>query len=206
MTRTLQLLRALAASRAAVAPIAGGAASLKATRVASAVAPAAAVAAARGLHGSAARLGIGSHMSDNDPVVLEKEKQRSLSKEHLPGGGGVPDVEGWSEALASDSEAVVRPARASLTRSATDRRVRILRRGGWGDSWRNLSRCARARALRVRSDAWRARWQVKAERSTVMSVETMTEFTVKRVREQNHDSFIAEEREAAEKEPQGSTG
>lgn len=58
----------------------------------------------------------------------------------------------------------------------------------------------------MRSDAWRAWWQIKAERSTVTSMETMTEFTVKRVREQNHDSIIAEEREAAEKEPQGSTG
>jgi hypothetical protein len=116
MTRTLQLLRALAASRAALAPVAGGAAaSLAGVRSAFSVAPAAAVSAARGLHGSAPRLGIGSHMSDNDPVVLEKEKKRSLAKEHLPGGGGVPDVEGWSEALASDSEAVVRPARFSRT-------------------------------------------------------------------------------------------
>jgi hypothetical protein len=121
MTRTLQLMRALAASRAALAPVAAGAAaSLAATRGAFAVAPAAAVAAARGLHGSASRLGIGSHMSDNDPVVLEKEKQRSLAKEHLPGGGGVPDVEGWSEALASDSEAVVRPASLLADGSATD--------------------------------------------------------------------------------------
>lgn len=122
MTRTLQLMRALAASRAAVAPVAGGAAALlKATRVASAVAPAAAVAAARGLHGSAARLGIGSHMSDNDPVVLEKEKQRNLAKEHLPGGGGTPDAEGWNEALASDSEAVVRPrSRVADARSTAD--------------------------------------------------------------------------------------
>ena len=50
--------------------------------------------------------------------------------------------------------------------------------------------------------------QVKAERSTV-TVETMTEFTIKRNREQNHDPIIAEEEAAAEaaaaKEPQDRT-
>ena len=51
--------------------------------------------------------------------------------------------------------------------------------------------------------------QVKAERSTV-TVETMTEFTIKRTYEQNHDPIIAEEEAAAEdaaaKEPQDRTG
>jgi hypothetical protein len=40
----------------------------------------------------------------------------------------------------------------------------------------------------------------------VTSVETLIDFTIKRVREQNNDSIIAEELEAATKEPQGSTG
>jgi len=94
--RSLQLLNTLASSHAALAPVAGVAG----------VAGASAV--ARSLRSSAVRLGFGSHMSDNDPTVLELEKRRSLSKGKLPGGGGVPDVAGWNEALASDSEAVVR--------------------------------------------------------------------------------------------------
>lgn len=42
--------------------------------------------------------------------------------------------------------------------------------------------------------------QVKAERSTVSSVEAMTAFTVERVSQQNGDPFIAEERIMAERE------
>lgn len=52
------------------------------------------------------------------------------------------------------------------------------------------------------------RGQIKAEQSTVSKVE-MTEFTIRRNREQNHDPLIAEEEAAAEaaaaKEPQDRT-
>jgi len=47
----------------------------------------------------------GSHASDNDPHVLEREKQKNLrghDEEHVPG------VKGWNEHLASDSEAAVK--------------------------------------------------------------------------------------------------
>jgi len=111
MTRALQLLRALAASPA-LAPRAGDAAVALCRPSSASVGGAlffAATAAARGLRGSASRLGMGLHMSDNDPVVLELEKKRNLNKAKLPAGGGMPDVQGWNEALASDSEAVVRP-------------------------------------------------------------------------------------------------
>jgi hypothetical protein len=121
MMHLLQHLRALAASRAALAPAAGVAAFPAAS-----LAAAPASAAARGLRVSATRMGIGSHVSDNDPAVLELEKRRNLSKGALPGGGGVPDVEGWNEALASDSEAVVRPPRA---RAACKRLAEALRPG-----------------------------------------------------------------------------
>ena len=64
---------------------------------------------ARALHASAPRLGFCSEMSDNDPLVLEREKLRNLeAPDTIPGRGGVPDVPGWNEALASDSEAVAR--------------------------------------------------------------------------------------------------
>ena len=112
MMRSLQHLRALAASRGALARVAGDAAFASAS-----LAAAPASGAARGLRASAMRLGFGSHVSDNDPTVLELEKRRNLSKDStLPGGGGVPDVPGWNEALASDSEAVVRPSRTSAAR------------------------------------------------------------------------------------------
>ena len=51
--------------------------------------------------------------------------------------------------------------------------------------------------------------QVKAERSTVTKFERLTEFTIRRVSEQNHDPIIAEEEReaaaAAAKEPKDST-
>ena len=110
MSRTLQLLHALAPSRAALAPVASAAASVQGASLA--VPSLASAAAVRSLRCSATRLGFGSHVSDNNPFVLELEKKRNLSKDKkIPGGGGVPDVEGWNELLASDSEAVVRPRR-----------------------------------------------------------------------------------------------
>jgi hypothetical protein len=71
--------------------------------------------ARRTLHaGARASFGFGSHVCDNDPVVLELEKERNLHDPgSIPGRGGVPDVAGWNEKLASDSEAVVR-ARARV--------------------------------------------------------------------------------------------
>jgi hypothetical protein len=113
MTRSLQLLRTLTGSRALLAAPtgAGGSAAVSASLASSAL-PALS-AASRGLRSSAVSQGVGSHMSDNDPVVLELEKRRNLSGQPLPGGGGVPGAEGWNEALASDSEAVVRPFTAA---------------------------------------------------------------------------------------------
>jgi hypothetical protein len=150
--RLLQHLRALAASRTALSPAAGVAAL-----------PAASLAAARGLRASAMCLGLGSHMSDDDPAVLELEKRRNLSKGALPGGGGMPDVEGWNEALASDSEAVVRPPRA---RAACKRLAEALRpRTGLQCRFVSAARpppgaAFASRAARVRSsgcpDGWRS--------------------------------------------------
>lgn len=47
--------------------------------------------------------GFGSHSSDNDPDVLEKEKHKNLKGEQ-----DHTIVEGWNEKLASDSEAAVK--------------------------------------------------------------------------------------------------
>jgi hypothetical protein len=57
--------------------------------------------------------GLGSHTSDDDPAVLEREKRRNLSGETAKEGecavpGAVPGVPGWNPRLASDSEAAVR--------------------------------------------------------------------------------------------------
>jgi hypothetical protein len=71
--------------------------------------------AARPLCGDVRRYGVGSHVSDNDPEVLEAEKRRNLSQQHegspLP-PGAVPNAPGWNPKLASDSEAVVKAERA----------------------------------------------------------------------------------------------
>ncbi|WIA38376.1 hypothetical protein OEZ86_001706 [Tetradesmus obliquus] len=70
---------------------------------------AAASAAKRLIHSSTAVMGHGSHASDNNPDVLEREKQRNLQ-------GKTPEVvpgePGWNPNLASDSEAAVRAERA----------------------------------------------------------------------------------------------
>eukprot|EP00882_Tetradesmus_deserticola_P000405 GHRQ01000446.1.p1 GENE.GHRQ01000446.1~~GHRQ01000446.1.p1 ORF type:complete len:154 (+),score=45.62 GHRQ01000446.1:207-668(+) len=70
---------------------------------------AAASAAKRLIHRSTAVMGHGSHTSDNNPDVLEREKQRNLqgkTPEIIPGEPG------FNPALASDSEAAVRAERA----------------------------------------------------------------------------------------------
>jgi hypothetical protein len=54
-------------------------------------------------------MGHGSHSSDNDPHILEQEKQRNLqgkTPEIIPGNAG------FNPALASDSEAAIRAERA----------------------------------------------------------------------------------------------
>ncbi|KAF6259095.1 hypothetical protein COO60DRAFT_1515372 [Scenedesmus sp. NREL 46B-D3] len=70
---------------------------------------AAASAAKRLLHRSTAVMGHGSHVSGNNPDVIEREKQRNLQ-------GKTPDVipgePGFNPALASESEAAVRAERA----------------------------------------------------------------------------------------------
>jgi len=53
-------------------------------------------------------LGLGSKASDNDPVALQRAKERQLDAARRmddPGDGAFRLA--WSEALASDSEAVV---------------------------------------------------------------------------------------------------
>lgn len=68
--------------------------------------------------GASRLYGIGSHVSDNDPEVLAREKARNLSgqteAEEKAGhvAGAVEGAEGWNPLLASDSEAVVKAERA----------------------------------------------------------------------------------------------
>ncbi|CAL5219449.1 g1284 [Coccomyxa viridis] len=58
---------------------------------------------------SRVQMGFGSHGSDNDPDVLDKEKEKNLSgkTKHIHPGL----EEGWNEKLASDSEAAVKAER-----------------------------------------------------------------------------------------------
>ncbi|CAG8435741.1 6215_t:CDS:2 [Diversispora eburnea] len=51
---------------------------------------------------------LGSHMSDNDPETLEREKKRLLSGNVK---GVLRSAPGWNEMLASDSEAVIKAER-----------------------------------------------------------------------------------------------
>lgn len=66
-------------------------------------------AARRLISNSTVAMGHGSHSSDNDPHILEQEKQRNLQ-------GKTPDIipgnAGFNPALASDSEAAIRAERA----------------------------------------------------------------------------------------------
>lgn len=64
--------------------------------------------------------GTGSHTSDNDPEILEREKERNLSGQTAKEGesalpGSVPGAGGWNPRLASDSEEVVKAERAPAT-------------------------------------------------------------------------------------------
>ena len=53
------------------------------------------------LHSSSSVSGFGSHVSDNDPAVLEREKTKQQAQVEKT------DCADWNELLASDSEAVV---------------------------------------------------------------------------------------------------
>ncbi|KAG8900133.1 hypothetical protein FRC01_010257 [Tulasnella sp. 417] len=58
-----------------------------------------------------------SHVSDDDPEVIEREKQRSLSKhpnQHAPHQHHAPY---WNEALASVSEAAVKGSKPALLKA-----------------------------------------------------------------------------------------
>ncbi|KAI3631704.1 hypothetical protein MIR68_010177 [Amoeboaphelidium protococcarum] len=55
-------------------------------------------------------LGVGSHMSDNDPEVLEKSKQRAMKKAKSSNQSGAYEDE-WDESAASESEAMVKADR-----------------------------------------------------------------------------------------------
>eukprot|EP00884_Botryococcus_braunii_P004274 jgi/Botrbrau1/13848/Bobra.0056s0084.2 len=50
-------------------------------------------------------MGHGSHASDNDPEVLQREQERNLKGETK---STIPHAPGWNEKLASDSEAAVK--------------------------------------------------------------------------------------------------
>ncbi|EJF55538.1 hypothetical protein DICSQDRAFT_73600 [Dichomitus squalens LYAD-421 SS1] len=49
-----------------------------------------------------------STMHDNDPEVLEREKQRNLSKQQHKTSTPIPNAPGWNEHLASASEASIK--------------------------------------------------------------------------------------------------
>ncbi|GLC45104.1 hypothetical protein PLESTB_001468700 [Pleodorina starrii] len=66
---------------------------------------------------SCAATNIGSHMSDNDPQALAHHKEKALKGE-TP--ASMPEVEGWSETLASVSEAVVKAERYVDTDATRD--------------------------------------------------------------------------------------
>ncbi|KAI3652276.1 hypothetical protein MP228_003579 [Amoeboaphelidium protococcarum] len=55
-------------------------------------------------------LGTGSNMSDNDPEVLEKSKQRAMKKANSSQQSGAYEDE-WDESAASESEAMVKADR-----------------------------------------------------------------------------------------------
>ncbi|TBU21479.1 hypothetical protein BD311DRAFT_706953 [Dichomitus squalens] len=54
-----------------------------------------------------------STMHDNDPEVLEREKQRNLSKQQHKTSTPIPNAPGWNEHLASASEASIKADRHS---------------------------------------------------------------------------------------------
>jgi len=71
--------------------------------------------ASRSIVSSARLRSGGSHVSNNDPEVLEREKQRNLKHDHdhvnAPHKKHAP---GWNEQLASDSEATIKADQAPV--------------------------------------------------------------------------------------------
>lgn len=57
---------------------------------------------------AAARSPFGSHMSNNNPETIEREKEKSLKGETV---SPIPEAPHWSEPLASDSEAIIKAER-----------------------------------------------------------------------------------------------
>lgn len=57
-------------------------------------------------------MGHGSHASDNNPEIIQREKERNLTGQT---GEHVPGVPGWNEKLASDSEATVKAERTDMS-------------------------------------------------------------------------------------------
>lgn len=62
--------------------------------------------------------GFGSHVSDNDPDVLERQKQRNLQGKAPT---TVPNAPGWNEELASDSEAIVKAEQSTVELEVSER-------------------------------------------------------------------------------------
>ncbi|KAI9095567.1 hypothetical protein DFS34DRAFT_695685 [Phlyctochytrium arcticum] len=59
----------------------------------------------------------GAMMSDNDPIVLETEKERLLKGRVVT---TIPDAPGWDEKLASYAEAVVKAERTTVDTTHVD--------------------------------------------------------------------------------------
>ena len=100
------------------APVCAAAPSAAAAAVTGASALSAAAAAALAARPRLRSYGFGSHVSDNDPTILQREKERNLSGQTgKPGGegavpGAVENAPGWNPKLASDAESVVKAERA----------------------------------------------------------------------------------------------
>lgn len=71
--------------------------------------------ARRGAHSSASVARQESHVHDNDPDVIEKEKERSL-RGRTP--TFVPSAPGWNQNLASDSESVIKAVQMDAAHGA----------------------------------------------------------------------------------------
>ncbi|KAL4420382.1 hypothetical protein ABPG77_002322 [Micractinium sp. CCAP 211/92] len=90
--------------------------------------------AAPALSRQARCFGFGAHMSDNDPEVIEKEKQRHLKGQSI---SHIKQVPGWSEKLASDAEAVVKAEHDCTDCSVEEMQsqtIQTLKVGGGGGS------------------------------------------------------------------------
>ncbi|KAL6302505.1 hypothetical protein BKA93DRAFT_736672 [Sparassis latifolia] len=64
-----------------------------------------------------------STTNDNDPEVLELEKQRNLSKSQHKTSTTVENAPGWNEYLASASEAAVKADRSEIPTSELEQRT-----------------------------------------------------------------------------------